>query len=467
MAAEAIIIPQVLVTGASGFIATHIIQQLLTGGQVKVRGTVRSLKNEAKVKPLQDLVPDATYPLELVEADLLNEESWKEAVKGCTHVYHVASPFPPSVPTDENEVIRPAVEGTLNVLKACAESGMIKRVVLTSSIAAIGGGVTRDYNETDWANDASSPYHKSKMLAEKAAWDFVDKLEDDKKFELAVVNPGLVIGPVLSLASSDSTSQATVKKILENSIPALVNVNFALVDVRDVALAHIAAMEKQEAAGNRHIIVGNNMWMKEIAEVVSREFQPQGYKIKLWVMPKVGVWFAKFALPLVRLVYPVLGVVSTYSNAKMRNDLGVEPRDIESSILDTCYSLIESGAVPKTGAYRGPPTPATNLLKQEGEPSPTQKDDVPTIQQEEPPSTSIQQQESSQHGELPPIKQEDPETDQPSSPQQEMEVGHVKPQDGDKENNEINEETISMKENNQSNDTAQTSEAGTVEDKQT
>ena len=465
MAAETITIPQVLVTGASGFIATHIIQQLLTGGQVKVRGTVRSLKNEAKVKPLQDLVPDATYPLELVEADLLNEESWKEAVKGCTHVYHVASPFPPSVPTDENEVIRPAVEGTLNVLKACSESGMIKRVVLTSSIAAIGSGVTRDYNESDWANDASSPYQKSKMLAERAAWDFVNKLEDDKKFELAVVNPGLVIGPVLSLASSDSTSQATVKKILENSLPALVNVNFALVDVRDVALAHIAAMEKQEAAGNRHIIVSNNMWMKEIAEVVSREFQPQGYKIKLWVMPKVGVWFAKFALPLSRLVYPVLGVVSTYSNAKMKNNLGVEPRDIESSILDTCYSLIESGAVPKTRAYRGPPTLATNLSKQEGEPSPTQKD-MPTIHQEEPPSTSIQQQESSQQVESLPIKQEDAETDQPSSAQQEIEVADVKPQDGDKENNEINEETISKKEN-QSNDTAQTSEAGTVEDKQT
>ena len=454
MAAEAIDIPQILVTGASGFIATHIIQQLLTGGQVKVRGTVRSLKNEAKVKPLQDLVPDATYPLELVEADLLNEESWKEAVKGCTHVYHVASPFPPTVPNDENEVIRPAVEGTLNVLKACAEAGIIKRVVLTSSIAAIGGGVTRDYNESDWANDASSPYQKSKMLAERAAWDFVDKLEDDKKFELAVVNPGLVIGPVLSPTSSDSTSQATIKKILENSLPSLVNVNFALVDVRDVALAHIAAMEKQEAAGNRHILVSSNMWMKEIAEVMSREFQPQGYKIKLWVMPKVGVWLAKFALPMVRLVYPMLGVVTTYSNAKMKNDLGVEPRDIESSILDTCYSLIESGAVPKTRDYRGPLIPATNLAKQEGESSLPIQENVAIIQQGEPSPTSIQQGESSQQGESPLIKQEDPKTDQPSSDQQEIEVADVKSQDSTKENGEINEETIIKKENDQSNDIA-------------
>ena len=119
-------VPLVLVTGASGFLATHIVQQLLVKGQVRVHGTVRSLKNEEKVKPLQEMVPDATYPLELVEADLMNEESWKEAVRGCLYVYHVASPVPSQVPRNETDIIVPAVEGTLNVLKACGELGTIK-----------------------------------------------------------------------------------------------------------------------------------------------------------------------------------------------------------------------------------------------------------------------------------------------------------------------------------------------------
>ena len=179
-------------------IGSHVVQQLLQRGDVRVRGTVRDLKSE-KAEKLSQFVPDAKYPLELVEAQLQNAESWIEAVKGCYQVYHIASPVARKVPRDENELITPAVEGTLNVLQACAEAGTVKRVVLTSSIAAVSNGFNADtgrtYTEEDWSSeDRCGPYEKSKLLAEKAAWDFVKKL-DEKKFELVVINPAVVSGP--------------------------------------------------------------------------------------------------------------------------------------------------------------------------------------------------------------------------------------------------------------------------------
>ena len=365
--AVAVDVPLVLVTGASGFIATHIVQQLLVKGKVKVRGTVRSLKNEEKVKPLQEMVPDATYPLELVEADLMNEESWKEAVGGCSYVYHVASPFPPQIPRDENDIIIPAVEGTVNVLKACAELGTVKRVVLTSSVAAISGDQTdHEYTEADWAAEENAqPYQKSKTRAEKAAWDFVNKLEDDKKFELAVVNPVLVAGPLLSIATSGSTSNASILRLLTNNVPALANVSFNIVDVRDVAASHISAMEKAEAVGNRHLLTGQSLWMREIADIIAREFKPQGYAIPSFVMPKFGIWAAKFFDPSVKMIYPMLNKRFQYSNERMRNILGVEPRDITTTILDTCYNLIELGVVPKKRGYLGPPDTRTDKKQED------------------------------------------------------------------------------------------------------
>ena len=351
-------VPQVLVTGASGYIATHIIQQLLTGGQVKVRGTVRSLKNEAKVKPLQDLVPDATYPLELVEADLLNEESWKEAVKGCTHVYHVASPVPVGGVRDENEIIGPAVNGTLGVLKAVAEAETVKRVVLTSSTVSVTSGwMGREghvHTEADWGDEAiCGPYEKSKIRAERAAWDFVEKLEDNKKFELVTILPAGCFGPTLTPHAQSTLT--VVEQILANKIPMLLNLNFVVVDVRDVAKAHIAGMEKPEAAGNRYIVFsGETRWFREIAEVINAEFGPQGYKIPLFVAPKPMTWVLKFFNSTLKQMYPNLGLVMLLSNDKLKRELGIQPTDVNTTIIDSCYSLIEKGIVPKKPGYRGP-----------------------------------------------------------------------------------------------------------------
>ena len=349
--------PLVLVTGASGFIATHIVQQLLAKGQVRVRGTVRSLKNEDKVKPLHDLVPDAKYPLELVEAELNNPDSWKEAVQECSYVYHVASPLPSSIPTNENDLIVPAVEGTLNVLRACSEVGTIKRVVLTSSLAAISGGLHGNvghlYTEKDWANEISlPPYEKSKILAEKAAWDFVEKLEENKKFELVAVHPSVVIGPPLTLTTGYSTSLQTVRKLLSGEIPVLLNMSLPLIDVRDVAAAQIAAMEKSEAAGKRYIINADNRWLREMSEIMSKEFSHQGYKLPSWTLPKPGVWLLSFFDKTINMVYPTLGNVITLSNERMTLDLGVTPRPVEETIIDSCYALIEIGVVAATNEYR-------------------------------------------------------------------------------------------------------------------
>uniref|UniRef100_A0A1X7V130 NAD-dependent epimerase/dehydratase domain-containing protein n=1 Tax=Amphimedon queenslandica TaxID=400682 RepID=A0A1X7V130_AMPQE len=355
--------PQVLVTGASGYVASHLVQHLLVGGKVKVRGTVRSLKNESKSAPLMKLVPDAKYPLELVEADLLNEESWIEAVKGCDYVYHVASPIirlGATVSDEQNEIIKPAVDGTLNVLKACVAAGTIKRVVITSSIAAISGGllITKDtpYTEEDWVDDSLiHGYEKSKVLAERAAWDFVEKLDKDKKFELAVVNPSIIWGPPLTKASAETPSVDALKKVLTKELPALIHVSIAMIDVRDLAAIHVAAMETPEAAGQRYIANADHIWYKEAADMIAEEFGPQGYKTTTYVMPKFLVAIFKVFNSILRQAYPAIGTEIKYDNTKMISQLGIQLRDSKTTIMDTCYGLIEIGAVEKKERYRGPP----------------------------------------------------------------------------------------------------------------
>ena len=189
----------ILVTGATGFLATHVVKQLLEKGY-RVRGTVRSLRDEKKLAPLRNLVPNSRFKLELVEADLLKEETWINAVNGCTYVIHTASPLPLEDPKDENEVIKPAINGTLNVLRACVQDGSrVKRVVLTSSGLAIAGDIHKDgytYSEKDWPKtEGLTPYSKSNLLAEKAAWDFVRERERIREscFELVVINPGFIL----------------------------------------------------------------------------------------------------------------------------------------------------------------------------------------------------------------------------------------------------------------------------------
>lgn len=348
--------PIVLVTGASGYLAAHIVKVLQDDGY-KVRGTVRNLEDETKVKPLKELCADASHPLELVEADLLKEETWESAVKGCTYVIHTASPFPSTPPPNPDDVLKPAVDGTKVVLKACAEAGTVKRVVITSSVAAIHGEMVMEegkvYTEGDWTNTESASldlYSKSKTLAERAAWDFVKELSEDKKFELAVVNPGLVFGPVIN--GTVSTSIEIIKRLMEHSMPMVPKANFAVCDVRDVAVAHLKAMILPNAADHRHIICTQNVWFKDIALALSKEFKQYGYNIPSMVAPYFAVWLNSFVDKMSRTILPRIGREFRFDNKRMREELGITPKELNQTLIDTAYSLIENGLVKKTKKYK-------------------------------------------------------------------------------------------------------------------
>ncbi|MFT4571032.1 MAG: dihydroflavonol-4-reductase [Hyphomicrobiaceae bacterium] len=334
----------VLVTGASGFIAGHCVQTLLADGY-RVRGTVRSLANRAKVGHLDQLGTAADDRLELVEADLTSDQGWDTAVSGCTYVLHVASPFPSTTPDDEMELIGPAVEGTQRVLAACARGG-VKRVVLTSSVAAVAYGHAsrpgRALTEEDWSNpDGCEPYAKSKTLAERAAWDLVAALGPEKRFELAVINPGFVLGPMLS--NVGGTSAELIKRLLKREMPACPELGWATVDVRDLARAHVLAMTTPAAAGNRYICAGDNVWLRDMARALSEEFAPLGYRVPTGHLPYWVMWLGARFDKTMRMTLSGVGRAEQVSNAKARRDLGWKQRDYRETLVDMGHRAIELG----------------------------------------------------------------------------------------------------------------------------
>jgi len=336
----------VLVTGASGFIALHCIEQLLRHGH-QVRGTLRSLRREPEVRSaLKHL--DADDRLSFAVADLTKDEGWDDAVTGCDAVLHVASPFPANQPRDEDELIRPAREGALRVLKASAR-GAPRRVVMTSSMAAVCYGpkppAGKIYDESDWT-PAEAPgvdaYTKSKTLAERAAWEFVSTPEANG-LELAVINPGLVLGPLLS--ADTSTSLQIVIQIMKKALPAIPRINFTMVDVRDVADAHIRAMNTPEAAGKRFCCLAENAWMHDVAVVLDRHFGDKGYDIPTGKLPDFVPRIMSIFQPMLRRITPDLGVERVTSSARLRDTLGWTPRGLEEMTVASAQSLIEHNVV--------------------------------------------------------------------------------------------------------------------------
>lgn len=353
----------ILVTGVSGYIGSHVAKLLLEEGY-KVRGTVRSLSNEAKVEPLKSLVPDAKFPLELVEADLTKEEGWDKAVEGCTGVLHVASPFPDLVnqQVEEAGLVDTAKDGTLQVLKAVANhaAASVKRVVVTSSFAAVSGEpvpeAEKTYTEEDWTDPESTTidaYTKSKVVAEKAAWDFVKELPDDQKFELAVINPTFVLGPPLLESHKSATSVNFMAQIVNRAYPGVPRVQFPICDVRDVAKAHVKALTAPEAVNNRHIICTDSVWVKDIAMAASKEFKPQGYSIPTGQLPYFLCWVAGlFNKGMKNNILPRLGKQLNASNKRMVEVLGVEPTAIDCTVQDMVYALVDLGIVRKAKKYK-------------------------------------------------------------------------------------------------------------------
>jgi dihydroflavonol-4-reductase len=335
--------PKVLVTGATGFIAGHCIEDLLEHGYA-VRGTVRDPKT-ADVAHLAAIARRTGGDLEFVAARLDADEGWPAAVEGCDYVMHVASPFPAATPKDAEELIRPAVDGTLRVLRAAAASGTVRRVALTSSIAAIIAGHDptdgRVHTEADWTEvDRAPAYQQSKTYAERAAWEFA---AEHPELELVVLNPGMVIGPVQH--ASRPTSIEVVRRLLDHEMPAVPRMGWSTVDVRDVATAHRLAMETERAKGNRYIVAGDHMWTRDIALVLAKEFDPLGYRVPTRNLPYWLMWtIARFDRT-VRLGLGFVGRRELVSADRARRDLGWTMRPVDESIKATGHSLIRYGVV--------------------------------------------------------------------------------------------------------------------------
>jgi len=336
---------KILVTGGSGFIGSHCILQLLAAGH-EVRTTVRSMKREADVRAL--LKEGGAEPgnrLSFFAANLENDAGWAEAASNCEYVLHVASPLPPNVPKNEDELIVPAREGTLRVLRAARGAG-VKRVVLTSSFAAIGYGHPQQkapFDETSWTDPDGTdvlPYVKSKTLGERAAWNFI--ATEGGGLELSALNPVGVFGPVLG--PDYSASILVVQRLMEGAIPGCPRLYFGVVDVRDVADLHIRAMTHPAAKGERFLAVaGDFMSILEIAKVLKSRMGESARRVPTRQLPDWLVRLAALRDPAVKQILPELGKVKNATNAKARRILGWAPRSNEEAIEATAKSLVRLG----------------------------------------------------------------------------------------------------------------------------
>jgi nucleoside-diphosphate-sugar epimerase len=335
----------VLVTGGSGFIGAHCILQLLAAGH-QVKATIRNLKREGDVRAmLRTGGADAGDRLTFFAANLESDAGWKEAVSGCEYVLHVASPIPPGVPKHEDELIIPARDGALRVLKASRDAG-VKRVVLTSSMAAIAYGhkpQNEPYSEkdsTDLNGRNVAAYPKSKTIAERAAWDFIAK--EGGALELSVVNPVFVQGPVLGRDYSPSIM--VVQRLMDGAMPGCPKLYFAIVDVRDVADLHIRAMTDPAAKGERFIAsAGDTISMLDLAKVLRARLGDAAKRVPTREIPNWVVRLVAMRDTAVKAILPELGQIKRVTNEKAKRVLGWQPRSNEEAIVSAAESLIRLG----------------------------------------------------------------------------------------------------------------------------
>ena len=340
----------VLVTGGSGFVGSYVVAQLLEAGHT-VRTTVRSLKREDDVRAMvQTAGIDPENRLSFFAASLERDEGWAEAIAGCDYVHHVASPIPPVAHKTEDEVIIPARDGVLRVLKASRDA-KVKRVVLTSTCGAIYYGQPPQkapFDETNWTDirGEMSAYVRSKAIAERAAWDFM--AAQGGALELSAVNPSGIFGPILGPDYSPSID--LVKRLLTGA-PGCPQIYFGVVDVRDVADLHLRAMTSPAAKGERFIAVsGEVMSMLDIAKVLKAHLGDAARKVPTRELPNWIVRiFARFD-PSMRQLLPMLGKIRNATSAKAERLLGWKPRPREDVIVDTARSLLKLGIV--NGAAR-------------------------------------------------------------------------------------------------------------------
>lgn len=335
----------VLVTGASGFIGLHTTLHLLELGYA-VRATVRTEAQAQSVRATLSSHVD-TGRLTFALADLCQEAGWQEAAQGCDFVVHTAAPFPAANPKDENELIQPARDGTLRVLRA-AQAGGIRRGVMLSTVGAVSEGHQgehRTFDESDWSDLGKSKivYSKSKTLAERAAWDFIHSAENKSNMEMVAVNPSAVFGPVLD--SHYHTSIEWFRTIMQAEVPGVARIQLDLVDVRDLVDVLAKAMTATEAAGKRFICNAASIQLVEFAELLKQNFSGRGFRIQTGIIPDLLVRALGLFIPKIRAVAIGLGGRYSFSTEQTRAVFGWQPRPYEQTILEMAESLIKFGLV--------------------------------------------------------------------------------------------------------------------------
>ena len=331
----------VLVTGGTGFLGGWCVVQALERGH-DVRTTVRDTRRESAVREaITKGGVDSGDRLAVISADLTSDDGWADAVAGCRYVLHVASPFPPEQPKDPDELIVPARDGALRVLRAALDAG-VERVVMTSSVAAIRGSrqssESAPYTEADWTDGDDgdrTPYVRSKTIAERAAWDLVREVGAEDR--LAVVNPGAIIGPPLS--NDHSTSLQAIQRLLKG-MPAMPRLGFTFVDVRDVADLHLRAMTQPAAGGERFIAADEFLWTADVAKVIRERLGDAAPNVPTRVAPNLLVRAMSLIDGGIRPYVSDLGRRQWMSSERARQKLGWTPRPIEDSIEDTARALI-------------------------------------------------------------------------------------------------------------------------------
>jgi nucleoside-diphosphate-sugar epimerase len=335
----------VLVTGGSGYIGGWCVAGLLQQGYV-VRATVRDLAKEAAVRAALGKITDPGNRLSFHAANLTADAGWDAATAGCDYVLHVASPLGVADPKDPDELIVPAREGAKRAVAAAIKAG-VKRVVLTSSVAATSkgvGGYDWTSDETVWT-DPETPklgaYSQSKTLAERAAWDLINSSAGHTT--LATVNPALVLGPVTSGDFSESVQ--VIERLLSGRVPGIPRLGFNIVDVRDVADLHIRAMTHPHAAGERFIAAGQFAWMADLATILRERLGEGGAKVPIRKVPDFVIRLAGLFDKDLGSVTPGLGHRHDYTSEKAQRMLGWKPRPLEETVMDCAQSLIAAGLV--------------------------------------------------------------------------------------------------------------------------
>ena len=334
----------ILVTGATGFIAKHLVLQLLNGGYTVV-GSTRSAKREkelhAALKPhLTD--PAAIERLRVVALDLNSDDGWADAMQGVDVVMHTASPFPLEMPKDEQDVIQPAVQGALRAVKAANKAG-VQRVIMTSSTVAVTNSELpkgRDtYNESDWSNltgAGATPYSKSKTLAERAVWDW--QSADAPDMQITMINPSFVMGAPLD--NNFGTSIEVIDRLMRGKDPMVPDIGFPCVDVRDIALMHIRAMQIPESTGKRFIGVDRTLRFVEIAGLLKADHPT--YKIPTRVAPNILIRVIAIFDKTIRGIIPMLGNREMASGARAQSILGMKFRDVRQAVRDSGDYLVDN-----------------------------------------------------------------------------------------------------------------------------